>query len=213
MEQDLAARISAQFKDLQGNACGPIVTLPANATPEQLDLLLNELLAQQSNERGQQKRQKTRTETDTEEHADSDTETSKKFSYFIHDKEIIHSIQDDLKEQISTPHGGLSEIMLTILYQPQALFKVKAVTRCSSTMTGHDESVLAVHFSPDGSKLASGSGDASVRFWDLSTETPFPTTHQRHKSWVLCIAWSPDARFVASGSMDNTVSVERMRRP
>jgi WD40 repeat protein len=37
---------------------------------------------------------------------------------------------------------------------------------------GHAEALLAVSFSPDGKKLASGSGDSSVRFWDLNTETP-----------------------------------------
>ena len=32
--------------------------------------------------------------------------------------------------------------------------------------------VLAVSFSPDGKGLASGSGDTTVRFWDLATQTP-----------------------------------------
>jgi hypothetical protein len=35
--------------------------------------------------------------------------------------------------------------------------------------------VLAVSFSPDGKFLASGSGDTTVRFWDLSTQTPLFT--------------------------------------
>ncbi|BAT95873.1 hypothetical protein VIGAN_08269700 [Vigna angularis var. angularis] len=37
---------------------------------------------------------------------------------------------------------------------------------------GHAEAVLSVAFSPDGRQLASGSGDTSVRFWDLTTQTP-----------------------------------------
>lgn len=40
---------------------------------------------------------------------------------------------------------------------------------------GHAEAVLSVAFSPDGRQLASGSGDTSVRFWDLSTQTPLYT--------------------------------------
>lgn len=37
---------------------------------------------------------------------------------------------------------------------------------------GHAESVLAVAFSPDGRRLASGSGDTTLRLWDLSTQLP-----------------------------------------
>ncbi|GJN32581.1 hypothetical protein PR202_gb21095 [Eleusine coracana subsp. coracana] len=64
---------------------------------------------------------------------------------------------------------------------------------------GHTEAVLAVSFSPDGKCLASGSGDTTVRFWDLSTQTPLFTC-KGHKNWVLCIAWSPDGKHLVSGS-------------
>lgn len=40
---------------------------------------------------------------------------------------------------------------------------------------GHNEAVLSVSFSPDGRQLASGSGDTTVRFWDLNTQTPLFT--------------------------------------
>ena len=45
----------------------------------------------------------------------------------------------------------------------------------SSLSAGHTEAVIAVSFSPDGKSLASGSGDTTVRFWDLSTQTPLFT--------------------------------------
>lgn len=44
-----------------------------------------------------------------------------------------------------------------------------------SVFLGHAEAVLSVAFSPDGQQLASGSGDTSVRFWDLTTQTPLYT--------------------------------------
>lgn len=37
---------------------------------------------------------------------------------------------------------------------------------------GHSEAVLVVAFSPDGKHLASGSGDTTVRFYDLNIELP-----------------------------------------
>lgn len=44
-----------------------------------------------------------------------------------------------------------------------------------SNEAGHAEAVLSTSFSPDGKQLATGSGDTTVRFWDLSTCTPEKT--------------------------------------
>lgn len=46
--------------------------------------------------------------------------------------------------------------------------------------------------------------DATVRLWDLNTETPFKTL-EGHTNWVLCIAWSPDGKKIASGGKDNII--------
>ena len=43
-----------------------------------------------------------------------------------------------------------TEKVVEIVYQPQAVFRVRAVTRCTSTIAGHTEAVIAVAFSPDG---------------------------------------------------------------
>ena len=67
------------------------------------------------------------------------------------------------------------EAALRIVYQPQAVFRVRPVSRCTSSMPGHAEAVLSVNFSPDGRQLASGSGDTTVRFWDLGTQLPAHT--------------------------------------
>ena len=44
---------------------------------------------------------------------------------------------------------------------------------------GHTDAVLAVGFSPDGRRLASGSGDSTARLWDLATQTPLHTCKVR----------------------------------
>lgn len=56
-----------------------------------------------------------------------------------------------------------TEAVLRVSYQPLAVFRVRPVTRCTSTMPGHTEAVLHVSYSPDGSMLASGGGDMTVR--------------------------------------------------
>ncbi|XP_066924910.1 notchless protein homolog 1-like [Clytia hemisphaerica] len=115
------------------------------------------------------------------------------FTFYVQDKEITSTLGTILdEEKVET------EQVVQIVYQPQAIFKVRSVTRCTSTIPGHAEAVISVAFSPDGKFLASGSGDTTVRFWDVETETP-QFTCKGHKHWVLSIAWSPDGKKLASG--------------
>lgn len=123
------------------------------------------------------------------------------YAFFINNEEIIDTIEKHVeKQKLSTEH------VLNIVYQPQSIFRVRPVSRCSSSLAGHDQAILSVSFSPDGKQLATGSGDSTVRFWDLSTETPM-FTGKGHQGWVLCIAWSPDSKFLVSGSMDSNLQL------
>lgn len=96
------------------------------------------------------------------------------------------------------------ETILPIIYQPQAVFRVKIITHCTSSLEGHTEAILTVSFSPDGQRLATGSGDTTIRLWDVQTNTPYAEC-KGHTNWVLTLAWSPDGRRLISGSMDKTV--------
>uniref|UniRef100_A0A6A7FTF7 Notchless protein homolog 1-like n=1 Tax=Hirondellea gigas TaxID=1518452 RepID=A0A6A7FTF7_9CRUS len=122
------------------------------------------------------------------------------YSFFVEEKEVTKDLNEVLPEDYS------EEKIVSILYQAQAVFKVQAVTRCTSSLPGHAEAVLCASFSPDGRFLASGSGDTTVRFWDISTETPHWTA-KGHKHWVLVTAWSPDGNFLASGCKSGLVIV------
>uniref|UniRef100_A0A667Y404 Notchless protein homolog 1 n=1 Tax=Myripristis murdjan TaxID=586833 RepID=A0A667Y404_9TELE len=103
-----------------------------------------------------------------------------------------------------TALGVETEQVLPVVYQPQAVFRVRAVARCTSSLQGHTEAVISTAFSPTGKYLASGSGDTTVRFWDLTTETPHHTA-RGHTHWVLTIAWSPDGKKLASGCKNSQV--------
>ncbi|XP_011187830.2 protein Notchless [Zeugodacus cucurbitae] len=114
------------------------------------------------------------------------------YLFFVGEEEIKKTLNSALDlNSVDT------ENVIKIVYQPQAVFKVRPVTRCTSSMPGHAEAVISISFSPDGEHLASGSGDTTVRLWDLTTETPHHTC-AAHKQWVMCVAWSPDGKKLAS---------------
>lgn len=121
------------------------------------------------------------------------------FLFFINEKEV----KSDLNKCIDFSSAD-TEATIDIVYQPQAVFKVRAVTRCTSSMPGHAEAVVSLHFSPNGQHLASGSGDTTLRLWDLNTETPHYTC-TGHKQWVLCVAWAPDSTKVVSSCKNGEV--------
>jgi WD40 repeat protein len=72
---------------------------------------------------------------------------------------------------------------------------------------GHSYCVSSVAFSPDGSKIVSGSFDKTIRVWDVSTGIEMLPPLQGHDDTVYSIAFSPDGSTIVSGSQDNTVQV------
>jgi WD40 repeat protein len=74
-----------------------------------------------------------------------------------------------------------------------------------ATLAGHTESVDSVAFSPDGTTVASGSFDGTVRLWEVATHRPIGTPLAGHTNTVTSVAFSPDGTTLASGSLDDTV--------
>ena len=74
------------------------------------------------------------------------------------------------------------------------------------TLQGHTRDVFSVAWSPDGTTLASGSGDDTVKLWNAADGTLLRTL-QGHTDWVNSVAWSPDGTTLASGSFDETVKL------
>ena len=76
---------------------------------------------------------------------------------------------------------------------------------------GHEGSVDACAFSPDGARLASASWDHTVRVWDAATLAPVNTL-QGHRDNVEACAFSPDGRLIVSASRDGPSGCGMRRR-
>ncbi|WEW61372.1 ribosome assembly [Emydomyces testavorans] len=182
---DNLGSIRVQFFDQgTGKASGPAVAVPiADATVRNLEILLNTLQGNDDHER-----------------------VPYRFSYKLggEDENVI-DILSNLYQSLLSPGLKTSEDVIRLQYTPQAVFRVKAVSRCSASISGHGEAILATAFSPaSSSRMATGSGDSTARIWDCDTGTPVHTL-KGHSSWVLAVSWSPNDKILATGSMDNTV--------
>src|SRR6266568_4466559 len=74
------------------------------------------------------------------------------------------------------------------------------------TYQGHSDYVSAVAWSPDGKRIASGSGDHTVKVWD-ATDGSHVYIYRGHSADVSTLAWSPDGKYIVSAGLDNIVQV------
>jgi ribosome assembly protein 4 len=125
----------------------------------------------------------------------------KKYSFFYKNYEIQNNLKELLVE--FKKNAITSEKTVKINFLEEESLDVKPVTRISSSLEGHEQAVLDIHFSPDSNYLASVSGDKTVRLWDVHTETPYMKL-EGHKNWVMIVKWAPDSKsFVTSDLQGN----------
>src|SRR5213082_1041368 len=71
------------------------------------------------------------------------------------------------------------------------------------TYRGHTFRGWGLAWSPDGTRLASGSDDQTAQVWEATTGRTLLTYRQDDQ--VEQVAWSPDGRRIASACQDGTV--------
>ena len=73
-------------------------------------------------------------------------------------------------------------------------------------LTGHQQAVNHIAFSPDGRYFASGSFDKKVKIWS-GKSGDFVNTLTGHVGAVYQVAWSNDSRYLVSASRDSTAKL------
>jgi WD40 repeat protein/tRNA A-37 threonylcarbamoyl transferase component Bud32 len=76
----------------------------------------------------------------------------------------------------------------------------------ANSLIGHTDWVGSLAISPDGNTLVSGSGDRSIKIWNLQTNG-LKTTLTLHTDAVTSVAITPDGQTLVSGSKDSTIKI------
>ncbi|CAD2219716.1 ribosome assembly protein 4 [Angomonas deanei] len=195
-------KVLVRLVDENGQPTGSQILLPVGATPKQLDEILCSMFE------------------------DEELRTIP-YAFFINGNQVNESVKDNLFAQQKEDFINKmlkegrrvrpqdverlefeppEETVVSIMFKPQAVFRVRPVTRCAGTLDGHSEAVLVVSFSPDSQVLATGGGDKEIRIWDMATLCPNQELTQ-HSSWVQVLAWSPDGKYLVSGSKDGIIII------
>ncbi|MEH2293304.1 serine/threonine-protein kinase [Nostoc sp.] len=97
---------------------------------------------------------------------------------------------------------GISQITNHLSAKTVAYEKLALV----NSFTGHRDWVSSLAISPNGQTLVSGSGDRSIKIWNLQTGG-LKTTLSLHTDAVTSVAISPDGKTLISGSKDGTIKI------
>ncbi|MBD3887155.1 AAA family ATPase [Phormidium tenue FACHB-886] len=139
----------------------------------------------------------------------------------IHTGKVLQTLQGHtnlLRAVIWSPDGSilasasfdhtikLWDVSCSAILRASKLSRALHAGKILNTLRGHNSWVRALAWSPDGKTLASGSGDCTVKLWDIHSGQILRTL-QEHTHSSHAVAWSPDGAILASGGLDRAVKL------
>jgi WD40 repeat protein len=123
--------------------------------------------------------------------------------------EPVHELVD-MPSPRSVAYSPDSQIIAVGTVQTGDVSLLDAVTLNQiRTLHGHTSPVTALSWSPDGTRLLSGSDDQTVRIWDPANGNELRNI-RAHDGAIAAAAWSPDGEAILTASKDRTVRVWRV---
>jgi WD40 repeat protein len=116
--------------------------------------------------------------------------------------ELAHGdfgLAESLLEECPLPLRGLDwQILRGLIHEGQP-----------SALGGHRSTIWAIAHSPDGSWLATGDANRTIRLWDCKGDPGYRADKvlKGHKSDVQALAFTGDGRYLASGGFDGSLHV------
>lgn len=140
------------------------------------------------------------------------------FSLSTHQISLLQTLAENPQKAQTITTAILSPDQRTLIsagedrdpFNPQ-LFPIKiwdlTTAEVPNTLNdGHTAPILALSLSADGTLLASGSKDNTIKVWEVPTAA-LRHTLAEHSDKVYAVALSPDGKAIASGSQDFTVKL------
>jgi len=121
------------------------------------------------------------------------TSAELRFASFVECKATEMEEFSDDKDYVAANCKGLTNTALPVKGQ-------------CSIYDGHSNGVWAAAFSPDGSRIISGSFDNTLKLWDAESGNCLMTLFG-HSDYVRAAAFSPDGSRIISGSYDKTLKL------
>jgi WD40 repeat protein len=114
-------------------------------------------------------------------------------------KSLLEMISEDLMSSELMPENSISGELSGDLW-------AKPSWNLHQTIAAHSDWVRCLSFTPDGTKLVSGSFDKAIKLWELATGTVIHTLND-HLKGVFALAVSADGKLLASGSWDELIKL------
>ena len=102
--------------------------------------------------------------------------------------------------------GMMSDLRIWNWKEGEEEFQKSIENNTQFKVPAHSGPVFSLQFSPDGKKLATGSSDAIVGIWDVSTMC-CTTTITRRLKFISGIAFSNDSKILANSSEEDGVDI------
>jgi hypothetical protein len=100
------------------------------------------------------------------------------------------------------------EVDQTVLPEAEdALRRSVQASRLELTLSGHTEEVLGAVFSPDGTRIATSSGDGTAKIWDATTGKGTLTVKGSASGAAFYPAFSPNGKLLATAGEDSIARI------